>query len=175
MTGKPLIEHIGILVPDLESAIERWEAVTGYTFSPIARYRTARYIDSSDSNQHFHDARISFSLEGPPRIELMEATGRGTHSTEQLGVHHVGFPGTGDPERRRAELAELGVGVDGVSVDEKERILLFFTEKEAMDGLRFEYISPLPGPLVADDGSELPVDPETGRKDLWSAVRGTAD
>ena len=28
----PLVDHIGILVPDLEAAIERWSAVTGYTF-----------------------------------------------------------------------------------------------------------------------------------------------
>jgi hypothetical protein len=101
----------------------------------------------------------------------MEATGDGTHSADQLGIHHFGFPGTVDPEGRREELAELGVGVDGVSVNEEERILLFFTEKEAMDGVRFEYISPLPGPLVADDGSELPLDPNTGRKDLWASVR----
>ncbi len=162
------IDHIGILVPDLEEGIRRWSAATGYTFSPIARYRTSRYFDHSDITAHFHDARISFSLEGPPHIELMEATGDGTHSLAQLGIHHLGFRGVEDPAREVAELAELGIGYDGISLDEHGRTLLLFTEPAALDGIRLELISPLPGPVVADDGSELPRDPATGRADLWA-------
>ena len=166
MSG-PLIEHIGILVPNLEEAIERWTAITGYTFSPIARYRTQNYSDRNDPTPHFHDARISFSKEGPPRIELMEVTGEGTHGPAQVGVHHFGFPGTADPEGRLAELAELGVPDDGRALTDDGRILLWFTDKAALDGVRLEYVSPLPGPTVADDGSALWVDPETGRNSLW--------
>lgn len=164
----PLIEHIGILVPNLEAAIERWSAATGYTFSPIARYRTSRYSDSSDPEPHEHNARISFSKEGPPRIELMEVAGEGTHGHAQVGIHHFGFPGTSDPEAKLAELAALGVPDDGQSLTEDGRILLWFTEKSALDGIRLEFISPLPGPVVADDGSELYRDPQTGRADLWA-------
>jgi catechol 2,3-dioxygenase-like lactoylglutathione lyase family enzyme len=167
----PLIDHIGILVPDLEEAIERWSAATGYTFSPIARYRTSRYRDRHCSALHDHDARISFSLEGPPRIELMEATGEGTHGPAQLGVHHFGFNGVADPEGKMTELASLGIGDDGVSLDEDDRILLWFTDRAALDGVRLEFVSPLPGPVVADDGSALPRDPATGRADLWAARR----
>jgi catechol 2,3-dioxygenase-like lactoylglutathione lyase family enzyme len=167
MTG-PTIEHIGILVPDLEEAIERWSRVLGYTFSPIARYRTCRYLDSSGESEHFHDARLAFSKEGPPRIELLEATGEGTHNRRFLGVHHFGFPGTADPEGRVQELAGIGIGVDGQSFSDDEQLLLFFTRPEAMDGVRLEYISPLPGRTVADDGSALPIDPDTGRHDLWA-------
>lgn len=167
----PLIDHIGILVPNLEEGIARWSAVTGYRFSPIARYRTHRYSDHSDLEQHYHDARISFSLEGAPYIELMEATGSGTHSTEQLGVHHLGLRGIEDPDGRLAQLAEIGVGYDGVSRDAEGRILLVFTDKTALDGVRLEFISPLPGPVVADDGSELPRDPVTGRADFWAGNR----
>jgi catechol 2,3-dioxygenase-like lactoylglutathione lyase family enzyme len=167
----PLIEHIGFLVPDLEEAIERWSALTGYTFSPIARYRTQTYADHSDAEPHFHDARISFSAEGPPRIELMEVTGEGTHGASEVGIHHFGFPGTASPEDRLAELAALGVGHDGVSYDADGRVLLCFTDKAALDGVRLEYISPLPGPTVADDGSALWKDPETGRNSLWGPPR----
>lgn len=162
-----LIDHIGILVPDLEEAIERWSAATGYTFSPIGRYRTHRYVDASVPARHFHDARISFSKEGPPRIELMEATGTGTHSVAQVGVHHFAFVGMADPERRMAELAALGIGADGQSFDAEGRVLLWFTDKYALDGVRLEFVSPLPGPLVADDGSALWSDPATGRASLW--------
>lgn len=167
----PLIDHIGILVPNLEEAIQRWTAVTGYTFSPIARYRTSRYCDHTDREPHDHDARISFSLEGPPRIELMEVTGEGTHGPAQVGVHHLGINGIADPEGRRDELAALGIEEDGVSLDAEGRILLFFTEKQSLDGVRLEFVSTLPGPVVADDGSALPRDPVTGRADLWAGTR----
>jgi hypothetical protein len=166
----PFIEHVGILVPDLEAAIERWSVVTGYTFSPVVRYRTSRYTDHSDATPHFHDARISFSREGAPRIELMEVTGAGTHGPDQVGVHHLGFYGVADPAGRMAALAAAGVGHDGISYDAEGRILLCFTDKAALDGIRLELISPLPGPLVADDGSELPADPVTGRKDIWAGM-----
>lgn len=166
-SSPPLIEHIGILVPNLEEAIERWSAATGYTFSPIARYRTSNYIDHSDPEPHFHDARISFSKEGPPRIELMEITGVGTHGPEQAGIHHFGFPGTPDCEGRLAELAQMGIGEDGRAVTDDGEILLCFTRKQDLDGVRLEFVSPLPGPTVADDGSALWVDPETGRNSLW--------
>jgi len=165
----PLIEHIGILVPDLEEAIERWSAVTGYTFSPIGRYRTERYSDHTDETPHPHDARISFSLEGPPRIELMEVTGNGTHGPDQLGIHHLGIQNVADPEGHRKVLADKGVMIDGCSYDEEGRILLMFTDKTVLDGIRVEFISPLPGPLVADDGSPLWRDPVTGKASLWGA------
>jgi len=169
MTGSN-IEHIGVLVPDLEEAIDRWSAVTGFTFSPIARYRTDRYSDHTDQTPHHHDARISFSREGSPRIELMEVTGTGTHGPDQLGIHHLGIQNVADPEGKRDELAAHGVLIDGCSYDEQGRILLMFTEKTALDGIRIEYISPLPGPIVADDGSTLPRDARTGKADLWTGV-----
>jgi Glyoxalase/Bleomycin resistance protein/Dioxygenase superfamily len=161
-----LVEHIGILVPNLEDAIERWSAATGYTFSPIARYRTDNYADHTGP-EHFHDARISFSKEGPPRIELMEVTGEGTHGPTELGIHHLGFTGTPDCLGRKAELAALGIGDNGTAYTDDGQILLWFTEKAALDGIRLEFVSPLPGPTVADDGSALWVDPATGRNSLW--------
>ncbi|MFD4957850.1 VOC family protein [Microbacterium sp. NPDC058389] len=158
------IEHIGILVENLEEAIERWSAALGYQFSPVARYRTQRWVDSSDRSPHFHDARISFSLQGPPRIELMEVSGNGTHSAAQLGIHHFGFPGHADP---LASAAASGLAVDGQSLTGNGDTLLCFTEKAALDGIRLEFISPLPGPVVADDGRPLQRDALTGRADLW--------
>lgn len=166
MTGSS-IEHIGILVPDLEAAIERWSRALGYTFSPIARYRTHRYVDRSDPRPHFHDARISFSREAGPRIELMELTGTGTHGPSELGVHHLAFMDTPDPVARMRELAELGIGEDGRVTDEAGRVLLCFTQPSALDGVRLEFVSPLPAPTVADDGSALWRDPTTGRNSLW--------
>jgi hypothetical protein len=172
MTTLPLIEHIGVLVPDLEDAIARWSAATGYTFSPIARYRTNRYVDHTEPGEHFHDARIAFSREGAPRIELMEVTGHGTHGPAEVGIHHLGFQNVQDPESRVDELTAAGIGHDGISYDEQGRMLLCFTDKTALDGIRLELISSLPGPIVRDDGTELPRDPQTGKAMLWADVDG---
>jgi catechol 2,3-dioxygenase-like lactoylglutathione lyase family enzyme len=165
------IEHIGILVPDLEEAIDRWSRATGYTFSPIARYTTPRWTDHSDAEPHHHDARISFSLQGPPRIELMEVSGAGTHGPLQLGVHHFGFQNVASPEDARDELADMGISSDGCSLDPEGRLLLFFSDRDDLDGIRLEMISPLPGPIFADDGSDLPRDPVTGKADIWAGKR----
>jgi catechol 2,3-dioxygenase-like lactoylglutathione lyase family enzyme len=164
-----LIDHIGILVPDMEEAIERWSAATGYTFSPITRYRTPRYVDHSDPEPHFHDARMSFSREGNPKIELLEVTGTGTHGPAEVGIHHLAFRGFDDPTERLAELAEHGIRDDGRSLDEDGAVLLCFTDKRDLDGIRLELISPRRGPVVADDGRALPIDPATGRTDMWAA------
>ena len=166
MSGE-LIDHIGFLVPDLEAAIERWSKVTGYTFSPIARYRTDNYSDSSDPEPHHHDTRISFSKEGPPYIELMSVAGTGTHGPNEVGVHHIALRNIEDIPGRLALCAEAGVGEDGRSLLDDGRVHLCFTRKDDLDGIRLELISPLVGPTVADDGSELPIDPVTGRKNLW--------
>jgi catechol 2,3-dioxygenase-like lactoylglutathione lyase family enzyme len=162
-----LINHIGILVPDLEAAIAKWSSVMGYTFSPIARYRTAGYSDRSDPTPHFHDARIAVSREGPPYIELMGITGSGTHGPTEAGFHHLGIVGINDVDGRIAQCAALGVGDDGKSVIDDGRCHLRFTAKGDLDGVRLEFIAPFDGPTVADDGSPLWIDPSTGRKSRW--------
>jgi catechol 2,3-dioxygenase-like lactoylglutathione lyase family enzyme len=163
----PLIHHIGILVENLEDAIERWSAATGYTFSPIARYRTPRYSDSSNPEPHDHDARISFSAEGPPYIELMEFHGEGTHSAAQgAGVHHLGFLDHPDVEGRLRDLAALGIGDDGRSISEDGRPILWFTDRGDLDGVRLEYVSTDIQPTVRDDGSPLDLGAD-GKPSLW--------
>ncbi|MEV6317364.1 VOC family protein [Streptomyces sp. NPDC051776] len=164
----PLIHHVGVLVADLEDAIERWSVGTGYTFSEVARYRTDFYVDHSSPEPHFHDARICFSREGPPFIELMEFCGEGTHSAAQgEGIHHLGFMDYPDVEGRLRELGEQGVGCDGMALDGPQgKILLWFTEKQHLHGIRLEYVAGLPQPIVKDDGRP-PYHDERGFPSLW--------
>lgn len=166
MTLLPPVHHIGILVDDLEAAIERWSRATGYRFSEIGRYRTDRWEDASDPHPHPHDARFAISFDGPPRIELLEVTGEGTHSKENLGPHHLAFLGLNDVESERARLDSLGFAMNGSNTDEHGRLLLFFTEPVSELGARIELVSNLPGPIVTDAGDPAPIDPETGRPSL---------
>jgi catechol 2,3-dioxygenase-like lactoylglutathione lyase family enzyme len=162
-----LIDHVGILVDDLEQAIERWTAFTGYTFSAVGRYRTDRYEDSSSVHPHSHDARFVVSREGQPKIELLEATGTGTHGPANLGIHHLALIGFPDLEAERDRVTALGIGIDGVNTDAEGRILLAFTDPSALDGARFEIVSNRVAPIVHDDGTPAAIDPRTGRKSMW--------
>ncbi|MFT4123135.1 MAG: VOC family protein [Microbacteriaceae bacterium] len=167
------IGHIGIIVGDLENAIERWSAVTGYTFSEISRYRTDRYCDHSEPTPHHHDARIALSVEGEPHIELMEFTGEGTHSAKHgEGFHHFGFTGTVDLEGRMAELRALGVRHDGRSFDPEGRLLLWFTDRDDLNGIRLEYVSPATPPIVTDAGQRFPLLPD-GMVDIFRGAAPT--
>lgn len=162
----PLIHHIGVLVENLEEAIEKWSQATGYTFTHIARYRTERYVDHSNETPHYHDARIAFSREGQPFIELMEFHGEGTHSAKEgEGFHHFGFIEHPDVEGRMRALADIGIPDDGKVLDENGNVILWFTEKSALNGMRLEYVSSDPQPIIADDGSPLPTD-DQGRPDM---------
>ena len=154
----PLAAHVAILVADLDAAIERWSRATGYTFSPVARYRTSFYSDHSDLQPHPHDARIAMSREGPPQIELMEFTGSGTHSAAQgEGFHHFGYTMVADLSSRRGELQAAGIGHDGESLTRDGDPLLWFTRPTDLNGVRLEFVAPRTHPIVADDGEPLPV------------------
>ncbi|MDR1386323.1 MAG: VOC family protein [Propionibacteriaceae bacterium] len=163
----PTIDHVGFLVPDLDAAIARWSAATGYTFGPIARFHADRYLDHASPDLRVQEPRIAFSVEGPPYIELMETTGLGTHGQDQLGVHHLGFRGLSDLGRQLERLDAAGLGHDGVAYDPAGDVVLFFTRAEALDGIRLELISPYPGRMLTDDrGREYPRHPVSGRVDF---------
>jgi catechol 2,3-dioxygenase-like lactoylglutathione lyase family enzyme len=159
----PLVDHIGVLVFDLDAAVARWEAVLGYRFSPVGRYRTESYVDLSDPCPHRHDVRFVLSYDGPPRIELLEVTGSGTHGPNRVGVHHLALIGHQDLETERSRLTSLGLEVDGENTDDQGRLLLFFA---GLDGVPLELVSALPGPTVTENGEPLPVDPATGRRSV---------
>lgn len=166
MPGRP-INHIGFLVEDLEAAIEHWTEILGYTFSPIARYRTANFTESDGAEPHFHDARIALSREQNPFIELMEFSGEGTHSARNgEGLHHIAFTGIDDVEAEVRDLLSKGVNFNGTCFDDEGKILLTFTDKTALNNVRLELVRNAVQPVVRDDGSPLALD-SAGVPTLW--------
>lgn len=167
----PAVDHIGILVLDLEEAIERYRRVLGAEFSVIGRYRTDRYEDGSDACPHRHDARFAITRGDGPRIELLEATGEGTHAARHAGVHHLAFTGIADLDAEHHRVVAAGARVEAQNTDAEGRRLLFFTAAETWSGTRLELVSSLPGPIVLDDGTPAPIEPRTGRPTVL-AVEG---
>lgn len=165
------IDHIGLLVADLEKSRERWQTALGAAFSPISRYRPHNWSDRGDPRPHLHDARLSFYLGVNPSIELLEFVGTGTHAPDKgEGGHHLSFPPITDNALRRAELRDMGVGIDG-EVFHDGRWIFQFAEAEALNNIYTEWVEEHPDhPDVKDDlspvdrlpdGSKTLFDPET--------------
>lgn len=150
-----LIDHIGFLVYDLETAMERWKKATGYDFRPPSRYTVQDYRDKSDPKPHLSDVRLSMSVQGPPYIELMEPFGSGTHAaTWPEGFHHLGFYAD-DVNNKIADLKAQGLEINGEAIDEEGRHLLFFTDGGEFYGVRLEYNAPnIPHPWFDEKTGE---------------------
>jgi hypothetical protein len=150
------IAHIGILVADLETSRERWARTLGGVFSPISRYRPHNWSDLGNPEPHLHDARLTFYIGDNPSIEILEFVGNGTHSpTKGEGGHHLSFPPIEDNEARRAELAELGIGIDG-EIRHDDRWIFQFADAPALDNVYTEWVEDHPDhPDVKDDLSPI--------------------
>ncbi|WP_431795228.1 VOC family protein [Microbacterium enclense] len=161
------IAHIGILVADLETSRERWAKVLAGTFSPITRYRPENWSDRGNPTPHLHDARLTFYLGDAPSIEILEFVGNGTHSPDKgEGGHHLSFPPLEDNSRRREELAELGIGIDG-EIRHDGRWIFQFAEAEALNNVYTEWVEEHPDhPDVKDDLSPINRMPD-GTKTLF--------
>jgi catechol 2,3-dioxygenase-like lactoylglutathione lyase family enzyme len=130
--------HVGILVEDLEVAMTRFSAVLGFTFNdPI----TAEFGCLADPEPHEAFVRCTYSREGPPYIELLEANGDGLFSMAHgEGVHHLGF-WEPDLEARCATLASLEVGPQGRVVSPEGATFAYFNRPADLHGTRFEFLA----------------------------------
>ncbi|MFE2854377.1 hypothetical protein ACFXJO_25040 [Streptomyces lavendulae] len=49
---------------------------------------------------------------------------------------------------RRKELAAVGMRYNGIALDEEGKTLLWFADKDGLHGVRLEFVSPVPQPIV---------------------------
>jgi catechol 2,3-dioxygenase-like lactoylglutathione lyase family enzyme len=80
--------HVGVVVPDVRAAMAQYSAALGFTWSRIGDSRLDVLVDGRRQ-----EARIAatYSLEGPPYLELVEELSGGVWATQALGLQHVGF------------------------------------------------------------------------------------
>jgi catechol 2,3-dioxygenase-like lactoylglutathione lyase family enzyme len=135
------ITHFALLVADMREAISRYSDMFGMRFcerhvAPFARvdhYGTSGPVE----------VPMTYSMSGPPYVELLEATGDGLWSQERgLGVHHVGgfaadFGGTVD------RCVDSGLEREAtIFAGNGEPIIAFFAPARP-DGVRVEVLSTL--------------------------------
>jgi hypothetical protein len=136
--------HIGFLVADLDRAMDRFASILGVTFRPPAT------MDLTVSTMHRpaphgYQSRITYSVEGPPYFELVEADGsdyKGLHQGER--IHHIGL-WVPDVAQQRQTNADAGLR-DEVSIyyprdhdDEDLRVRQWFNDPVTFHGVRLEF------------------------------------
>jgi len=129
--------HIGVLVENLDAAMERFSRVLDMSFNdPITA--TFDRLEDPDPGESF--VRCTYSREGPPHIELLEANGNGLWSLENgEGFHHLGFwePDTvGRCSLLEAESLKIGAKV----VQSNGRIMTVFNDPADLFGIRLEFL-----------------------------------
>jgi catechol 2,3-dioxygenase-like lactoylglutathione lyase family enzyme len=130
--------HVGILVPDIDEAIARFTEVLGLSFNEPAVAHVDRF--EHGSSVEALDLKISWSIQGPPYLELLESQDSSSlygHAHE--GLHHVGL-WEPDPEALVDRLRNLGVGQEATQYTPDDRILATYTPPGELYGTRLEFI-----------------------------------
>jgi catechol 2,3-dioxygenase-like lactoylglutathione lyase family enzyme len=80
--------HVGVVVPDVRAAMERYGEALGFTWSRVGDTTLDVLVDGRP-----RQARIAatYSMQGPPYLELIEERSGGVWAVEALGLQHVGF------------------------------------------------------------------------------------
>jgi catechol 2,3-dioxygenase-like lactoylglutathione lyase family enzyme len=130
--------HVGILVHDLEAAIPQYEKL-GYTFmEPLTVH--VDDLHDEDGERREIDLRIVFALQGPPHLELLEATGDGIYGAQHAGgLHHLAVL-TDDPIARRDELVEKGFRFTAAQYRPDGSMIVGYIHPGDLDGVRIELL-----------------------------------
>lgn len=136
--------HVGILVPDIREAATRFSDVLGITFRDPA----IAHVDRFDQGGRIEalDLRITWSIEGPPYLELLESQdNEGLYGTLQEGLHHVGL-WEPDPSSLMTRLIGLGLRNEATQYDPDGGVLATYTAPDEMYRTRLEFINELRRP-----------------------------
>jgi catechol 2,3-dioxygenase-like lactoylglutathione lyase family enzyme len=126
--------HVAILVPDLAQAMERFGRALGMTFAPPIRARIPGIEGQPGATADV--APVTYSRDGPPYLELIEAAGDGVFGAGRgYGVHHIGI-WVDDPRAAARSLLGAGLRVEAGLDDGTDRVAL--TDPADLFGVRIE-------------------------------------
>jgi catechol 2,3-dioxygenase-like lactoylglutathione lyase family enzyme len=87
--GKGLdLYHIGLTVPDLRAAMEQYSDAFGFGWATVRESTHAVVVDGA---QRQAQIAVTYSLQGPPYLELIEERRGAVWGADGLALTHVGF------------------------------------------------------------------------------------
>ena len=138
--SSPGFFHVGILVEDLDVAIEHFSALLPLTFGRPRTLAIDEWDPVTDAVRG-RELRFIYSDEGPPYVELMQFQDDGVWGRQHgEGLHHVGFwqPGFDD---RLTEIPALGHPVETWMPRASEATAAYL-RPELLHGTRVELVCP---------------------------------
>jgi catechol 2,3-dioxygenase-like lactoylglutathione lyase family enzyme len=134
----PSYFHVGIIVPQLESAIARFSDVLGIKFTEPATFHIPRL---EDPDPHESQLVAAFSMTQPPYYELIQADGNGIISAANAGrILYFGV-WEADMAKRLDLLEQQGVGLDALfRMDANTPPFAMITKPDLL-GARIEYVT----------------------------------
>lgn len=130
--------HIGVLVPNLDKAMDRFSDALGLTFMDPA----VAHVDAFEqaSGMSVLDLRITWSKEGPPYLELLESQdNHGLYGRHLEGLHHVGL-WEPDPAKLMERLEGMGLVKEALQWSPEKKIIAAYTAPRELYGTRLEFI-----------------------------------
>lgn len=89
MSRSPMF-HVGIVVPNLESATERFTELLDVTWGPIVEYEQMQ-LRAGDGTDLVVPSRLCYSTEAPYLELIQEAAGSPWVCNEHSNLHHIGY------------------------------------------------------------------------------------
>jgi hypothetical protein len=135
--------HVAFLVRDMAVAIPDFERALGLRFRPA---ETLTRVDQPDG---IAEAPVlsTYSYEGPPYVQLIEAQATGIYGIEQgEGLHHFGV-WVDDADECRHVLGEDGIRSEK-EFAQGDRTAAWYSHPADLHGVRVEYTGELVRPGV---------------------------
>jgi methylmalonyl-CoA/ethylmalonyl-CoA epimerase len=82
------VYHFGLVVPDLDAAVEQYSTAFGFRFCKAQQLRLPVLVDGQPRSV---ELLASYSIGGPPYLELIEERSGSTWAADAFGMNHMGF------------------------------------------------------------------------------------
>ena len=138
MANNPPFFHIGILVDDLDEAMERFGEIFKVTWADRA-VAEARFWEE-DKGYRALALDVVYSQQGPPYLELLQAQGDGLYGGHHgEGLHHIGV-WAADCEGRSEELQAQGMSPVATQFSPEGNIIVSYFNGADLHGVVFEIV-----------------------------------
>lgn len=133
--------HVGILVEDLDAAIERFADVLGVSFRPPRPARTV-CVDRTTGHEGPSPVRYTYPIEGPPHYELIEPQPDGVWGCQHgEGIHHLGYWLPTPEETGRHLEHDHGMSEEASLYAEGRVLIARYLSPEPLHGVRLELVT----------------------------------
>lgn len=126
--------HVGYVVPDLDEAMQRLTTSAGLRWAATRRLPVTLRTPASDISTQID---LTYSVQGPPHLELIAVRPDTIWGSEHCGLHHLGYWTSRFADDIDA-LTRAGFEFEAGAVDEQGALARFAYLREPYTGLRVE-------------------------------------